>query len=130
MPLGTADVVGQAARRRIEAGRLIVSDDVRPALSIQRGEDVVVHTLSGSMVLKSRARAMGTAREGELVELRREGSKKTFFARAGGKGVAVIDLQSPPSPPLAPTGTAEAEAKGQDGARPAKPRPSRRTSKP
>lgn len=102
LPIPMSNVIGQSARRRIEGGRPIVSDDVRPAISIQRGDEVVVHTLSGSVVLKSRARAMSAAREGEIVELRRDGSKKSFFARAGGKGLAVVDLQNEPTPIAAP----------------------------
>lgn len=105
-PITLEKAVGQAARKRIQPGRLLIATDVWPALSIRRGEEVVVHTLTGGMVLKSRARALASAREGDMVELRRDGSKKTFFARAGTKGIAVLSVGDAASE----TGTTEAGA--------------------
>ncbi len=79
VPLLMDKVVGQSAKRRIDAGRPVTAADLRAAMSIQRGDTVTVHTLSGGMNIHSMARAMNAAREGEMVELRRDGSKKSFF---------------------------------------------------
>lgn len=92
--LGIDDVVGQVATRRINAGQEIDRDDVGAALACKRGDTVLVHCLSGSVVVKVRARAMSAARDGELVELKREGAdrdEKPFIARMSGRGRAVLE---------------------------------------
>ncbi len=86
------DVIGASAKKRIEAGRAIAMTDIQPAVVVQRGEQVWVHCLSGQFVVKIKCRAMAAARDGQLVQLQAEGSKKPFTARMSGRGVAVIEM--------------------------------------
>ncbi|MGD9689071.1 MAG: flagellar basal body P-ring formation chaperone FlgA [Phycisphaerales bacterium] len=109
VPIAMEAASGQTARRRIDAGRMLVASDVRPTISIQRGDEVVVHTLAGGMVLKSRARALGSAAEGELVELRRDGSRRSFVARAAAGGIAVVLLGEPVTSMERPASASAAE---------------------
>jgi flagella basal body P-ring formation protein FlgA len=81
---------GLIARRRLEAGSMITRGDVQTPMVVRRGDFVTVHTVSGPFVIKARARAMTSARDGEMVTLQVEGSKKTFNARMSGRGVAVM----------------------------------------
>lgn len=96
-PVRTA-VVGQSARRRIEPGRVIGPDDIRPAIMVERGDEVSVHTLSGGIVLKSKARATEQGREGDMIDVRREGSKKSFLARVSATGLVVVNLDGSAEP--------------------------------
>lgn len=91
-PASVEDVVGREARTRLSAGGVVRSTDVEAAQVIRRGDLVTVHCVSGGVVVKAPARALGDAREGESVELRMDGSKRSFVARASGKGRAVIEV--------------------------------------
>ncbi|MCE2967627.1 MAG: flagellar basal body P-ring formation chaperone FlgA [Phycisphaerales bacterium] len=81
---------GLIARRRLDAGSMITRGDVQTPIVVRRGDFVTVHTVSGPFVIKARARALSSARDGEVVTLQVEGSKKTFNARMSGRGVAVM----------------------------------------
>ncbi len=120
-PITVEQALGLSAKRRIEAGRGLVADDVRPPMAVGRGDEVTVHTLSGGVVLKSRARALAAARDGEMVELRRDGSKKSFFARMSGRGVAVVNLDDG----SAAVGAGEPTANQPGGAIDRAPKPAR-----
>ncbi|MFN0010752.1 MAG: flagellar basal body P-ring formation chaperone FlgA [Phycisphaerales bacterium] len=90
-PLRAEEIVGQNARRRIEPGRPITRDDVRPPVVVNRGDVVWVHVLSGSVSVKAKARALEAGRDGEDVLMQIDGSKKTFNARMSGRGTAVMN---------------------------------------
>ncbi len=89
-PLRAEEIVGQNARRRLEPGRPITRDDVRPPLVVSRGDVVWVHVLSGSVSVKAKARALEAGRDGEDVLMQIDGSKRTFKARMSGRGTAVM----------------------------------------
>lgn len=91
-PASRERVVGSVARHRIAAGAIITDADLEAPLAAKRGELVWVHCLSGSVTVKAKARTLADARDGELVPLRMDGSKKTFTARMSGPGTAVMDL--------------------------------------
>ena len=58
---------------------------------IERGQDVSVRTVHGSVVVSTTARARGDARMGELIELEsKDGSRRRFTARVAGPGRAVM----------------------------------------
>lgn len=86
------DVVGCEALTRLETGRPLRAHDAAPAIVIKRGDSVDVLCLSGGLEIKARARAMSDGRRGERVELRMEGSKKTFVGRADAPGRVVVAL--------------------------------------
>lgn len=92
VPAGAARVVGSVAKCRINAGSVLTEGDVEPPLAAKRGDVVWVHCLSGAVTVKAKARTLTDARDGEVVQLHMEGSKKTFTARMSGAGLAVMDL--------------------------------------
>ena len=85
-----ADVVGGQARSRMSPGTVLRSDSVLKPVVVRKGDLVVVHAVSGGLVVRTPARAMSEGREGEVIEFRLEKSKKTFTARVDGKGRAVL----------------------------------------
>ncbi|MGH7131882.1 MAG: flagellar basal body P-ring formation chaperone FlgA [Phycisphaerales bacterium] len=85
-------VVGATPRKRLDPGRPIVPSDLQSPVVVQRGEAVWVDVLSGSAVIRAKARAMGSGRDGELVQFQLDGSRKTFTARMNGRGRAVMEV--------------------------------------
>lgn len=85
-------VVGCEALTRLEAGVPLREHDAAPAVIIKRGDIVDVLCLSGGLEIKARARAMSDGRRGERIELRMEGSKKSFVGRADGPSRVVVAL--------------------------------------
>ncbi|MBL8757144.1 MAG: flagellar basal body P-ring formation protein FlgA, partial [Phycisphaerae bacterium] len=114
-------VIGQSARRRLEPGRVVTDDDVRAAVMVERGEEVSVHTLSGSVVLKSKARAMAQGRQGDLIEVRREGAARSFTARVSERGVVVVALDA--ADPDTATFHNDSKGEGSAARTTSKPRP-------
>lgn len=86
-----AQAIGAVARTRLDAGTVLRTDHVEAPIVIKRGDLVSVHALAGSMVLKTQARALADAREGETVELSRGRERKAFLARAAGPGLAILE---------------------------------------
>lgn len=91
---GADEVIGREARTRLGVGGVVRVGDAEAAQVIRRGDLVVVHCVSGGVVVKAPARALGDAREGEAVELKLDGSSRAFVARASGKGRAVMEIGS------------------------------------
>lgn len=86
-----SQAVGAVACTRLDAGTVLRTEHVEAPLVIRRGDLVTVHALAGSLALRTQARAMADAREGEMVELSRGRERKSFLARAAGPGLAVLD---------------------------------------
>lgn len=82
--------VGSVANTRISAGQIVAQTDISAPLVVKRGETVYVHALGSNVTVKVKARAMAPARDGELVQLKLDGSERTFTARMSGKGRAVL----------------------------------------
>ena len=101
VPLDQA--VGSVAARRIAAGSTIEIDDITAPLVAKRGDIVYVHVLSGSVTVRAKARAMGNARDGELVQLKLDGSDRPLTARMSGRGraVMVVDVRNDTGPQAA-----------------------------
>jgi flagella basal body P-ring formation protein FlgA len=89
-----AQAIGAVARTRLDAGTVLRTDHIEAPIVIKRGDLVSVHALAGSMVLKTQARALADAREGEMVELSRGRDRKAFLARAAGPGLAILDTSN------------------------------------
>ncbi len=87
-------LIGQALRRRIDSGKPIGAQDVASPIVARRGQDLWVHCLSGPLVIKTKAKAMSDARDGELVRVQMEGSSKTLTARMSGPGKAVMNIDA------------------------------------
>lgn len=89
-PLPMDQVVGGVSMTRIAAGAIIATGDVASAIACKRGELVTVHVLSGPVTVRAKARALSQARDGELVQLKIDGTKEPFLARMSGRGRAVM----------------------------------------
>jgi flagella basal body P-ring formation protein FlgA len=111
-PLGLAELADQTTRRRLEPGRPITSEDLASPVMVNRGDIVLVHCLSGGVVVKAKARALNAARDGEPVKLQLEGGGKAFTARVNGRGRAVMSLDEAPAP-AAETPTNPASSPGR-----------------
>ena len=113
-PTRLDQLIGTTARRRIEPGRPITAGDVTTPIVIRRGEEVWVECISGPLVVRAKARATENARDGELVRLSIDNSKRTLTARMNGRGRAVMtltddeaSLTTDPLPALAPLSNAQ-----------------------
>lgn len=117
------EVAGTTARRRIEAGKTITSVDFQSPVVVSKGETVWVHCLTGSMVVKVRAKALSGGRDGQLIPFQMEGSRKSFLARMSGRGTAVMEATDQPaagedaSEPMPRSAPARKPTKAQMGAR-------------
>jgi len=89
-PASGEQVLGACVQSRLGAGEIIMENDVSAPLATQKGELVAVRVLAGSVALATKARAMGPAREGELVRLQALDTKREFLARMDGRGRAII----------------------------------------
>lgn len=99
-PAETSSVIGAVSQGRIQAGEIIAAADIAPPLACKRGDTVYIHCLSGSIVVKVKGRALGSARDGELVQVKCESSDDPITARMSGRGRAVMVVQSDiPAPP-------------------------------
>ena len=108
-------VLGANAKRKIDAGRPITAADIQPPVVVQRGDLVRVQVVSGGISVKTQARALNQARDGEMVTLQSDGSKKTFTARMNGR-LAIIEVAGSGSDPLPARAVAEMTASNDSGA--------------
>ena len=87
-------VQGWSAARVIREGDLLTEDDIEPPLLVHRRERVRVLCLSGGIGLEFWARSRDDGKLGEMISLRREGSREDITARVTGRLSAVMDLDS------------------------------------
>lgn len=87
-------VIGSSAIGTIEPGQFIRHANVREPMAVKRNELVSVRCVSGSVILRSRARATADAKRGEVIELeslhRTKEARRRFLARITGPGQAVV----------------------------------------
>lgn len=92
-------VVGAVARSRIAPGELITIGDIEQPVAVKKGERVEVHCVSGRVIVKTKARAMMSGREGDVLQFESlDGSKRTFAARVDGRGRAVTTAEAADEP--------------------------------
>ncbi|HEX4134859.1 MAG TPA: flagellar basal body P-ring formation chaperone FlgA [Bryobacteraceae bacterium] len=86
------DVQGRIPRRALQAGSIIPIAILTDAPAVRKGDPVAVEVRSGPASLHLEAIAEGSARNGDMVELRNPANGKTFKARldAGPKALLVI----------------------------------------
>ncbi len=94
--------VGRVARGRIDAGSVITEADAEAPLLVKKGDLVDVYCLSGSINLKSIARALENGREGEVVRFQNPGASRHFTARVDGPRRAVTAVGALPGGPEEP----------------------------
>lgn len=90
-PAPVESAIGQSLVRSLQPGQIVREHHVEAATMIERGQDVSVRTVQGTVVVTTVARARHDARRGELVELEtKDGSRRRFTARVAGPGRAVM----------------------------------------
>lgn len=89
-PASPEAVIGSASQGRIATGQIIGVGDVAAPLIVQKGEQVSVSCVSGSIVLTTKARAMAPGRVGDVIAFQGLEDKRTFTARMSGRGRAVV----------------------------------------
>lgn len=99
-PARASEIIGSVATGRILAGETIRSADLAAPFACKRGDTVHIHCLSGSVIVKVQARALGSARDGEYVELRIDGAEAPVTARMSGRGRAVLIAGGEPATPI------------------------------
>ncbi|MEM1071765.1 MAG: flagellar basal body P-ring formation chaperone FlgA [Planctomycetota bacterium] len=86
--------VGSALRRDMDAGSVLTRGHIAEPLAIERGDVVIVHIASGTVVLRREARALGDGRIGETIDLEPLTGEGRIRARVESPGRAVIVLQA------------------------------------
>jgi len=125
-PAPPATSVGQALVRSLQPGQIVREHHLEAPIMIERGQDVSVRTVHGSVVVSTVARARQNARKGELIELEsKDGSRRRFTARVAGPGRAVMANTPQPERVSAELGT---ELVGEPGSTNRDANPSRRIS--
>ena len=83
--------IGAAVKSRLNAGEVITEDDLTAAVVVNKGDQVMVRALAGTVSVMTRARALAPARDGELVQLAAlDDAKRVMTARMEGRGRAVL----------------------------------------
>lgn len=83
------DAVGNVARGMVRDGNILGTDDVRKPTMIHRGDYIEVHCVSGSIVVRLKARASEDGEMGQLITVRPEGRRGEITVRVIGMGRAV-----------------------------------------
>lgn len=89
-PIDPTAAVGQRARGHIAAGATIEPTMIESPIVIRRGDLVVVHCVTPTVVIRQQARATADARAGETVTLELPATGRRLTARADGPGRAVV----------------------------------------
>ncbi|MCA9305795.1 MAG: flagellar basal body P-ring formation chaperone FlgA [Phycisphaerales bacterium] len=91
-----SDAIGAVARTDLKAGTIIRANQLESPILVRRGALVRVQCLSGGIALQMQARARGSGKKGEVIEVRREGSANSFMARIDGNNSVVLELGGTP----------------------------------
>lgn len=84
------EIEGWVAKTRIDAGDVLRFDLVERPICVERGELVDVISIVGGIEVRTRARAQDDAREGDLVELQRDGSRNAFTGVVQRRGLVLV----------------------------------------
>lgn len=93
-PLGLEDALGAEAKSPIEAGVVLEGRHVEAPIVVRRGGLVIVHYLSGPVILKTKARAMSDGRVGEKILFEALGTRRRLMARVDSADRAVVRRES------------------------------------
>ena len=88
--------VGLLIKRSVGAGELLTSGQVELAEVVKKGDIVAVHVISGSIVIRTPARALHAGRVGDQVEFESLTGHGHFMAevKAPGRAVSIAGMQS------------------------------------
>jgi flagella basal body P-ring formation protein FlgA len=93
-PLAMEEIAGGTARVRLSTGDAIEARHVETSLAVRKGDLVSVDCVSGTVVIRTTARALQNGREGDVVPMVTLAWHKPISVRvgAGGRGVAVAAM--------------------------------------
>lgn len=86
------DVVGQQARRTLNANEVIYDHSISAPLVIKRGESVIITAKTGSLLVKMTAIAMSDGRLGEQISVKNSQSKRIVDALVTAPGQVEVVL--------------------------------------
>jgi len=91
----TNEVVGHAARRRIDAGTPILLSALEPPKQVLAGAIVQVDVRDGAARLSLEGQAEGSGRTGEMIAVRNPATGKAFRARITGQNAVLVLPEAP-----------------------------------
>ncbi|MFA9479000.1 flagellar basal body P-ring formation chaperone FlgA [Phycisphaerales bacterium AB-hyl4] len=83
-------VEGQRAAAVLREGAVVYPEHVRSPVLVRRGELVTVRALVGGLMVRTVGRATEEGAEGEVIQIRNEGSRESFFATVTGRREVLI----------------------------------------
>ncbi|MBI5094108.1 MAG: flagellar basal body P-ring formation protein FlgA [Candidatus Hydrogenedentes bacterium] len=86
-----AELIGQVARSTIFPGQIIEKRDVAAQILVRRNQMVNVDVQSGTLHIRSTARALNDAREGDIVGCQNPGTKDQFQGVVRRDGAVVVE---------------------------------------
>lgn len=90
-PVEAGAAIGMVAKGAIAAGRVIEAGDLESPRVVRKGEIVQIDCVSGTLVLKTKARAMSDGVIGDFIKFTALSDKKQIFeARLAAPGRAVV----------------------------------------
>lgn len=90
-PADPKEAFGHELRRNLEPGDVVSARDLEPPIAVRRGDRVLVRAVRGTVVVRAQARALGTGRIGETIELESlTGDRRRFRGVVDGAGRVVV----------------------------------------
>ncbi len=90
------DAIGLHANASLREGALVLKDQIRPTLLIQRNELVRVQAVIGGLIVQTYARALEDGGEGQTIQVRNERSRELITVRViGARTAMLIDADTP-----------------------------------
>lgn len=94
-PLSDANaLVGQRIVGMVREGHVLTADDVTAPVMVKRGQMTTVRVVSGSLALKTVARALDDASAGDSIRFRNDRTREEFIARVTGPQEATMQIAS------------------------------------
>jgi flagella basal body P-ring formation protein FlgA len=88
-PVPVPAIAGRTARARINAGDVVEERDIEATLAVRKGDFLSLDCISGSVVVRTTAKALADAREGDTIPVETIQWRKTLTAKVSRSGHAV-----------------------------------------
>lgn len=88
------------AARTLEAGYVVLEEDVTRAWTVERGDACQLQVKSGGVSAHVRATVMANGRTGDRVAVRIDNNERQVVATVMGKGHLLLDMTTPPKRPV------------------------------
>ena len=86
-----SQAVGQISRKTISEGVAIEARDIEPPILVERGQPVTLYCMRGNIEVRTIVRAKEGGVLGQLVEVQKQDSRSTIYARVDGPSRVVVD---------------------------------------